>query len=113
MVALVFGNLDAFVDVDGVRVACKEERKLSTRRNESKEVEVVLVSGHGGCRTIGPRSHTESALYLHTPNLRQGLRIHKTFFLLSIGLRTFTLRHLAGQNMLIPAHDLPSLHLPT
>ena len=120
LIGLVFGNLDAFVEVDGEEVACKEERKLSARGErlkESKEVEVLPVTEYAE-RLAPPhhclsRSSTESALYLHTPNLRQGLRFRRTSFLLSIGLRMFTVRHLGGQNMLISAHDLPSFRLLT
>ena len=119
LITLVFGNLDAFVEVARVKVACKEERKLSARGErlkESKEVEVLPVTEYAerlAPLTIAYPVRTRKApFYLHTPNLRQGLRIHRTFFLLLIGLRMFTVRHLGGQNMLIPAHDLSSLHLP-
>ena len=123
LITLVFGNLDAFVEVARVKVACKEERKLiSTRKEskESKEVEVLPVTEDaerlalsGPPHHCPPRPPTESALYLHTPNFRQGLRIHRTFFLLLMSLRMFTVRHLGGHHMLIPTHDLPSLHFPT
>ena len=43
LITLVFGNLDAFVEVARVKVACKEERKLSSTRKESKESKEVEV----------------------------------------------------------------------
>ena len=43
LITLVFGNLDAFVEVARVKVACKEERKLSYTRKESKESKEVEV----------------------------------------------------------------------
>ena len=43
LIGLVFDNLDVFVEVDRVKVACKEERKLSSTRKESKESKEVEV----------------------------------------------------------------------
>ena len=84
--------------------AKRRERKVDESLSATEDAERLALSGPL-TRHCPSNSCMESALYLHTPNLRQGLGIHRAFFSLLIDLHMLTIRHVSSQNILIPTHD--------